>query len=122
MRDIHDANIGESLCSSLNYLSSCLEGQGLTDEIKETLTATIQYVNKSKNVEVDEIVEMLYKLDDGEVKDTVLTLEKQIEKKGFDEGERNKSIEIARNMKLDGMDTYRIAKMTGLTPSEIEAI
>ncbi len=99
MRDIHDAKIGESLCKSLNYLSHCLEGQGLTDELKETLTATIHYVNKSKNVEVDDIVDMLSKLDDGEVKDTVLTLEKQIENKGFDRG-REDGIKIG---KADGI-------------------
>ncbi len=91
MRDIHDAKLGESLCSSLNYLSRCLDGKGLTDEVKETLIATIDYVNKSKNVEVDDIVDMLYKLDDGEVKDTVLT------------AEVNKALEMLKNQKTKNL-------------------
>ncbi len=155
MRDIHEAKLGESLCSSLNYLSRCSKGKGLTDEVKDTLKYTIQYVNKSENVNADDVVDMLYKLDDGEVKDTVLTLEKQIERKGFNEGEKvgfgkgekvgfgkgredgirigkadgikigreDEKIAIARNLKHgSNMTIDEIAKFTGLTQAEIEAI
>ena len=38
------------------------------------------------------------------------------------DGEKQKSIEIARNMKLANLDTDLISKMTGLTIEEIEEI
>ena len=41
---------------------------------------------------------------------------------GIAEGEKQKSIEIARNMKLANLDTDLISKMTGLTIEEIEEI
>ncbi len=130
MRDIHDAKLGESLCSSLNYLSRCLDGKCLTNEVKYTLKHTIQYVNKSENVNADDVVDMLYKLDEGEVKDTVLTLEKQIENKGFNRGRedgikigrKDERIAIARKLKSMNLDTNSIVQATGLTQSEIEAI
>ncbi len=98
--------------------------------VPSSLIATIDYVNKSKNVEVDEIVEMLHKLDEGEVKDTVLTLEKQIENKGFNRGREDgikigredEKIAIARNLKSMNLDTASIVQATGLTQAEIESI
>ncbi len=91
-------------------------------------------MNKSKNVEVDDIVDMLYKLDDGEVKDTVLTLEKQIEEKGREDGikigkadgikigKADGILEVAKNMKKLGFDIRDIVNSTGLSEVEIEAI
>lgn len=42
--------------------------------------------------------------------------------KGLQEGEKKKQTEIARKMKVKGMDTEMIANFTGLTPEEIEAL
>ena len=44
------------------------------------------------------------------------------EKKGHAEGETQKAIEIARNMKEEGLDPAFISKMTGLPPEEIERL
>ena len=38
------------------------------------------------------------------------------------EGEKNKQLEIARTMKTDGISTDVIAKYTGVSPAEIEAL
>ena len=43
-------------------------------------------------------------------------------KKSQTEGETQKTIEIARNMKKDGIDSKTIAKYTGLSPEEIERL
>ncbi len=41
---------------------------------------------------------------------------------GREEGRKDEKLFIARNMKLDGLDNYRIEKITGLSQMEIEAI
>jgi predicted transposase/invertase (TIGR01784 family) len=41
---------------------------------------------------------------------------------GRAEGEIQKAIEIARNMKIEGLDPTLIAKITGLSPDEIERL
>ena len=38
------------------------------------------------------------------------------------EGEKKKQLEIARTMKTDGISTDVIAKYTGVSPTEIEAL
>ena len=38
------------------------------------------------------------------------------------DGETHKALEIARNMKKDGVDPSIIAKYTGLSPTEIERL
>lgn len=45
-----------------------------------------------------------------------------VERKGREEGEKNKAIEIAKNMKLNGLDSEMISKMTGLTIDLINQI
>jgi predicted transposase/invertase (TIGR01784 family) len=52
--------------------------------------------------------------------DEELALEKA-EKKGREEGEKKKAIEIARNL-LDVLDNEMIAKKTGLSVEEIEKL
>ena len=41
---------------------------------------------------------------------------------GRTEGETQKAMGIARNMKKDGVDLKTIAKYTGLSPDEIESL
>ena len=43
-------------------------------------------------------------------------------KEGIEEGAKNRTIEIARNMKLSGLDTNTIAKLTNLSPDEIDKL
>ena len=48
-------------------------------------------------------------------------LEKGLEK-GIEKGERNKQLEIARNLKQMGMKTETIAQATGLSSEAIESL
>jgi len=41
---------------------------------------------------------------------------------GMEKGETRANIEIARNMKTDGVDPKVIAKYSGLSPDEIERL
>ena len=43
-------------------------------------------------------------------------------KEGIEEGAKNKTIEIARNMKLSGLDTNTIAMLTNLSQGEIDKL
>ena len=43
-------------------------------------------------------------------------------KEGIEEGAKNKTIEIARNMKLSGLDTNTIAMLTNLSQDEIDKL
>lgn len=43
-------------------------------------------------------------------------------KEGIEEGAKNKTIEIARNMKLSGLDTNTIAILTNLSQDEIDKL
>jgi len=62
----------------------------------------------------DDIVEQGKKIEN-------LTQEnKEIAEKSEAKGEKQKAFEIARELKLDGMPTEKIAKLTGLTAAEIE--
>ena len=43
-------------------------------------------------------------------------------KEGIEEGRKEEKIEIARNMKLSGLDTNTIAKVTNLSEDEIDKL
>ena len=43
-------------------------------------------------------------------------------KEGIEEGRKEEKIEIARNMKLSGLDTNTIAKITNLSEDEIDKL
>ena len=43
-------------------------------------------------------------------------------KEGIEEGRKEEKIEIARNMKLSGIDTNTIAKITNLSEDEIDKL
>lgn len=58
-------------------------------------------------------------LDEREAEDTGYIRGKE---EGKAEGERNSRLEIARNMKKDGMDANAISRLTGLSKDEIEQI
>ena len=45
-----------------------------------------------------------------------------VERKGIEKGKREEKIKIARNMKLSGLDTNTIAKITNLSPDEIDKL
>ena len=44
------------------------------------------------------------------------------EKKGIEKGREEEKIKIARNMKLNGLDTNTIAKITNLSEDEIDKL
>ena len=43
-------------------------------------------------------------------------------KEGIEEGRKEEKIKIARNMKLSGLDTNTIAKITNLSEDEIDKL
>ena len=47
---------------------------------------------------------------------------KLVQKKGYEKGKEEKSLEIAKKMKDNGMDVDAIAEITGLTKEQIEAL
>ncbi|MCL2118063.1 MAG: hypothetical protein FWH27_06505 [Planctomycetaceae bacterium] len=53
---------------------------------------------------------------------TLTTAEKRGKNMGRAEGEIQKAMDIARNMKNEGFDSAMIAKITGLSPDEIERL
>ena len=60
-------------------------------------------------------------MQEGEQKEVEKGIEKGI-KKGVIKGKRENSLQIAQQMKQDGMDMPLISKYTGLSISEIEAL
>ena len=46
----------------------------------------------------------------------------EAEQRGIQIGERNKSLEYARNMKKEGIGREIILKITGLSPADIDSL
>ena len=78
----------------------------------------IEYLNRNymndENIE-NEVTTMTKTLYDPEV-------EKRGIEKGREEGRKEEKIKIARNMKLSGLDTNTIAKVTNLSEDEIDKL
>ena len=45
-----------------------------------------------------------------------------VQKSGYEKGKEEKSLEIAKKMKDNGMDVDAIAEITGLTKEQIETL
>ena len=88
------------------------------DEIRQAKDELIRMSNDKKQRE-------LYDMRANSLRDKISELN-AAEKKGREEGTehraKNKAIEIARNMKLNGLDTETISKITGLSLLEIEEL
>ena len=98
-----------------------------------TLDLSIEEIRQAK----DELIRMsnestqreLYDMRANSLRDKISELNaaerKGIEKgrkEGIEEGAKNKTIEIARNMKLSGLDTNTIAMLTNLSQDEIDKL
>lgn len=79
----------------------------------------------SNNPEERALYDMRAKILRDKISELNAAMNEGIEKgreEGREEGERNKAIEIARNMKLSGLEISMISKLTGLTIDEINII
>ena len=88
------------------------------DEIRQAKDELIRMSNDKKQRE-------LYDMRANSLRDKISELnaaEKKGREEGREEGAKNKAIEIARNMKLNGLDTETISKITGLSLLEIEEL
>lgn len=84
------------------------------DEIRQAKDELIRMSNDKRQRE-------LYDMRANSLRDKISELN-AVERKGREEGEKNKAIEIAKNMKLNGLDSEMISKMTGLTIDLINQI
>lgn len=88
------------------------------DEIRQAKDELIRMSNDKKQRD-------LYDMRANSLRDKISELnaaEKKGREEGREEGAKNKAIEIARNMKLNGLDTETISKITGLSLLEIEEL
>ena len=110
--------------------------KGLLDPQSEKVTGlelSIEEIRQAK----DELIRMsndstqreLYDMRANSLRDKISELNaaerKGIEKgrkEGIEEGAKNKTIEIARTMKLSGLDTNTIAMLTNLSQGEIDKL
>ena len=103
--------------------------RGLELSIEEILQAKDELIRMSNDKKQRE----LYDMRANSLRDKISELnavekkarEEGIEKgrkEGIEEGAKNRTIEIARNMKLSGLDTNTIAKLTNLSRDEIDKL
>ena len=102
--------------------------KGLLDPQSEkvkSLELSIEEIRQAK----DELIRMsndstqreLYDMRANSLRDKISELN-AVERKGIEKGKREEKIKIARNMKLSGLDTNTIAKITNLSPDEIDKL
>ena len=90
-----------------------------------SLELSIEEIRQAK----DELIRMsndrtqreLYDMRANSLRDKISELN-AVERKGIEKGKREEKIKIARNMKLSGLDTNTIAKITNLSPDEIDKL
>lgn len=91
--------------------------RGLELSIEEIRQAKDELIRMSNNPQERALYDMRAKI----LKDKISELNAAKEE-GREEGAKNKTIEIARNMKISGLDINTIAKITGLTEYEVDEI
>lgn len=92
--------------------------RGLELSIEEIRQAKDELIRMSNNSEERALYDMRAKA----LRDKISALNSAKEEgreEGREEGEKNKAIEIARNMKLNGLEVEMISKLTSLTIDEI---
>lgn len=95
--------------------------RGLELSVDEIREAKDELIRMSNNPEERALYDMRAKILRDKISELNAAMNEGIEK-GREEGERNKAIEIARNMKLSGLEISMISKLTGLTIYEINII
>ena len=80
-----------------------------------------ELIRMSNNPEERALYDMRAKILKDKISELNAAMKEGMEK-GREEGERNKAIEISRNMKLSGLEISMISKLTGLTIYEIRNI
>ena len=98
---------------------------GPQSEKVRSLELSIEEIRQAK----DELIRMnndstqreLYDMRANSLRDKISELN-AVERKGIEKGKREEKIKIARNMKLSGLDTNTIAKITNLSPDEIDKL
>lgn len=99
--------------------------RGLELSVDEIREAKDELIRMSNNPEERALYDMRAKILRDKISELNAAMNEGIEKgreEGREEGERNKAIEIARNMKLSGLEISMISKLTGLTIDEINII
>ena len=89
--------------------------------VEEIREAKDELIRMSNNPEERALYDMRAKILKDKISELNAAMKEGIEK-GREEGERNKAIEIARNMKSSGLEISMISKLTGLTIDEINNI
>lgn len=77
---------------------------------------------ESEEIEPDNVNDIIDTVNDNELKEVLMTLEKKLELKGKEEGREEEKREIAKRMKNMGLDIDKIVKATNLTKEEIEKL
>ena len=95
--------------------------RGLELSVEEIREAKDELIRMSNNPEERALYDMRAKILKDKISELNAAMKEGIEK-GREEGERNKAIEIARNMKSSGLEISMISKLTGLTIDEINNI
>ena len=91
----------------------------LRKPIFEKLFSIAEYSNLTKEEKTMYDSSMKYKWDNKNVRDYEIA---EAKKEGALEGELKKALNIAREMKKDGIPTAQIAKFTGLSIEEIKGL
>lgn len=121
MKYIHK-NLLKVFREVLTLLSEYLKTNNLNENLKSFLDTLIEYISKSEEIEPDNVNDIIDTVNDNELKEVLMTLEKKLELKGKEEGREEEKREIAKRMKKDGIDVKTIEKYTGLTKEEIEKL
>ena len=95
----------------------------LRKPIFEKLFSIAEYSNLTREEKTMYDSSMKYKWDNKNVRDyEIAEAKKEGELEGELKGELKKALNIAREMKKDGIPTAQIAKFTGLSVEEIEGL
>ncbi len=98
MKYIHK-NLLTALRDVLVMLSDYLVDKSLTNDLKTFLNDMISYIDKSEEIKPENITELIETVENSELKEVLMTLEKRYEikyrKEGKIEGKIEKTLEIA---------------------------
>jgi len=94
------------------------ESEGVMEMLAEKNVGIKKAYNILKIVSQDEKARMLYEARQAELMDQMTRI-KEAEKRGREEGETKRTIEIAKNLLLAGVDFQTIVATTGLDEAEI---
>lgn len=127
-------DIVEELKKIFAILEEYVSKHSIDKELKDFLECLIAYINKSEDIEPKDIYELVDRVNNNELREVVMTLEKKFKEEGRVEGREvgrkegrevgrvEEKIETATKMKKEGLDVGLIAKITGLSKEKIEKL